>query len=159
REGAQAELTEAPALAPGGSCKDAYKDELDYRGLREALYACFEEVGNHLTFEGQKESRLEGFELLTTVPEAERRKQMFLAYAPLWQAINGRNEAASPYRRLIQLAAADAQAHGGEIEAAARTLGVSSAEVERWLEQILDAWRRSTAETSIEPWDYRYWAG
>ncbi|HSE49906.1 MAG TPA: hypothetical protein VLA96_11920 [Terriglobales bacterium] len=150
----------APALAPAGNCQDAQRAGLDYKQLREALYACFDEVGNHLEFEGKRESRLSGFELLTTMPEAERRKQMFLAYGPLWQAINAKNEPDSPYRRLIKLAAADAaQKKGSEIDAAAKTLGVTAAEVERWLEQILETWRQSTPATPIEPWDYRYWAG
>ena len=43
-----------------------------------------------------------------------------------------------------------------EVENAAKTLGVSSAEVENWLVQILDAWRRSTPDTEVEPWNYRF---
>lgn len=161
REAVDAVLAEGtPALAPAGKCRDAQRANLDYKQLREALYACFEETGNHLEFEGKPESRLSGFELLTTMPEAERRRQMFLAYVPLWQAINGKNEAASPYRRLIKLAAEDAaEKKGPEIDAAAATLGVTAEQVEQWLEQILDTWRQSTPETPIEPWDYRYWAG
>jgi hypothetical protein len=160
RETVEAALAEGElALAPAGHCKDAARESLDHKALREALYACFDEVGNHLEFEGRQESRLSGFELLATMPEAERRRKMFEAYLPLWQAINGKNDAASPYRRMIKQAAAETAMKGSEIDAAAMTLGVTPAEVEKWLVEILDTWRQSTPDTPMEPWDYRYWAG
>ncbi len=62
----------------------------------------------------------------------------------------------SPYRRMIAMAAAEATKHGSEIDAAARALGVGSADVERWLVDILDAWRLASGPGMVEPWDYRY---
>ena len=81
---------------------------------------------------------------------------MFDAFAPLWTALNGSNEADSPYRRMIALAAAEAARGGSEIDAAARAIGVAPAEVERWLVQVLEAWRDASPPQPIEPWDYRY---
>ena len=60
---------------------------------------------------------------------------------PLWTALNGRNEPDSPYRRMIVMAAADASKRGSEIDAAARAIGVDDGDIERWLVQILEAWR------------------
>ena len=147
------------SLAPVGHCADATRPDADYNSLRTSLYACFDEYGNHLSYNGQTLTRLAGFDLLTTLDAAQKRKQVFLAYVPLWQAINGHNEPTSPYRRVMRMAAQQAAKDGSAIDAAAKTLGVSSAEVERWLEQILEAWRRATPATPMEPWDYRYWGG
>jgi hypothetical protein len=78
---------------------------------------------------------------------------------PLWQAINGHNEPDSPYRRMIAGAAAEAAKNGSEIDNAARDVGIDTAEVERWLVQILDAWRQASGDAMIEPWDFRFQAG
>ena len=127
--------------------------------LREALYSCFDEVGNNLQFEGKAVGRLSVFDLLTQIEEPERRRAAFLAFTPLWQAINGEDQRDSPYRRVIGMAAAGAKKHGSAIEDAARTLGVRPGEVERWLEQILDTWRVVSGDQAIEPWDFWYRAG
>jgi hypothetical protein len=84
---------------------------------------------------------------------------LFMAFVPLWQALNGADEVHSPYRRMVRMAAADAQKKASPVDAAARTLGISSAESERWLERILDAWREATRGSTAEPWDYRFRAG
>jgi hypothetical protein len=57
------------------------------------------------------------------------------------------------------MAGAEARAKGSPIDAAAGTLGVSSAEVEQWLERSLSAWSTVTGEHLVEPWDYRFEAG
>jgi len=54
------------------------------------------------------------------------------------------------------MAAADAAKNGSEIDRAARDAGVDTAEVERWLEQILDAWRQSTSDQPVEPWSFSF---
>lgn len=164
-------LSETPdSLAPVGRCADAQngggnssgnnrRGDLQYASLREALYACFTELANNLEFEGGKVNRVSAFDLLTRMNEAERRKTLFHAFVPLWQAINGESEPQSPYRRMIAMAAADAKKNGSPIDAAARTVGVSTADIEAWLEQVLDTWRQVSSDTPIEPWDYRYVGG
>ena len=56
--------------------------------------------------------------------------------------------------------AAKAEAtNGSGVEAAARAIGVTTAEVEKWLTQILEAWRDATGPEMVEPWDYRFTMG
>jgi oligoendopeptidase F len=93
---------------------------------------------------------------LAVIPEAERRKQLFLAFMPLWQAINGNDDENSPYRRMIAMTAKQAENRGSNLETSARTVVTTPQNVEHWLEQILDEWRKATAGESIEPWDYYY---
>lgn len=157
---AVAESSASPdSLAPVGHCQDAGQARLALQPLQQALYACFAELGNNLEFEHAKVTRVAAFELLTRMEEPERRKALFMAFVPLWQALNGADGVLSPYRRMVRLAAADAQKKASPVDAAARTLGISSAESERWLERILDAWREATRGSTAEPWDYRFQAG
>src|SRR4029077_7849626 len=120
------------------------------------LLACFTEKANDVNFEGGQINRQSVLDLLHEIEEPERRKAVFMALAPLWQAINGKNEPDSPYRRMIALAAADAAKHGSEIDFAARDAGVNTADAERWLEQILDAWRQVNPDQPVEPWSFSY---
>jgi len=145
--------------ADGASCRDAAREDLDYAGLRGAVQACFREIGNALGFEGGTVDRGSALQLLYEIEEPARRKALFDAFAPLWAAVNGANEADSPYRRMIALAAEHAARNGSEIDAAARALGVTVADVERWLIEVLDAWRRTSGPALVEPWDYRYVMG
>jgi hypothetical protein len=142
------------------TCKDARRTDLKYPQLSAALYACFGEVGNNLEFEGKRISRGSTFGKLEEMEDAKRRKAVFLAISPLYEAINGKNESNSPYRRLIKLAVGEnAAKQKSEAENAARTVGVKPKQVEQWLEQILDNWKQVSGDEQIEPWDYRYRAG
>jgi hypothetical protein len=143
-------------FSPGGKCQNATGKDQDYAALRTALLACFTEKANDVSFEGAKINRQSVLDLLHEIKEPERRKGVFMALAPLWQAVNGNNEPDSPYRRMIALTAADAAKHGSEIDAAARDAGVNTADVERWLEQILDAWRQVNPDEPVEPWSFSY---
>ena len=154
-----ADAEEQGSLAPVGKCEDAQRKDIEYAALREALYACFGALSNSLDFEGEKVTRVGAFDLLTRMNEPERRKKLFLTFVPLWQAINGKSERDSPYRRVVTMAAERGRTEGTEIDAAAKTVGASTAEVERWLMQILDAWRKASGDTQMEPWDYRYRGG
>jgi hypothetical protein len=151
-----ADSSHPESLESSGHCRDAEGKDLDSAKLQSALYSCFEEIGNNLQFENTRLTRVGAFELLSTLDDPARRKALFLAFAPLWQSINGQNEPDSPYRRRIRFAAREVAKHGSRIDAAARTVGVRPDDVERWLEQILDAWRRATGDQSLEPWDYSY---
>jgi len=147
------------SLAPTGHCKDAARQDLALEPLQEALYACFAELANSLRFEDGAVTRVAAFDLLARLQEPQRRKALFMAFTPLWQALVGDDGAASPYRRMIRMAAAQAKAKGSPIDAAARTVGVSAGETERWLERILDTWRQVSGEGELEPWDYRFEGG
>ncbi len=141
------------------ACKDAGDKDLDYDELREVLSACFREIGNDLKFEQGTIDRGGALGLFYDLEEPARRKLLFDAFLPLWSAINGNNEPDSPYRRLIRLAAAEEATNGSGAAAAARAIGVTVDEVERWLVQILSAWRDANPPDLIEPWDYRYAVG
>ncbi len=141
------------------SCKDRGNAALGYDDLRTVLSGCFREIGNELQFEGGTVDRGSALGLLSELDEPPRRKALFDAFGPLWSAINGGNEPTSPYRRLIKAAAAEATSNGSGAEAAARAIGVTVAEVERWLVQILEAWRDANTGPLVEPWDYRYVQG
>ncbi len=140
-------------------CKDANRSDLDYATLRAALVGCYREIGNQLKFEGSTVDRGSALALLHDIKEPERRKALFDSFLPLWSALNGNNETDSPYRRVIRMAAADAAVNTSEVQAAARAIGVSTEEVERWLMQILDAWRQASGPEMVEPWDFRYTIG
>ncbi|MFZ2508617.1 MAG: hypothetical protein WAW79_09125, partial [Steroidobacteraceae bacterium] len=146
------------AVPEAPECADA-RDELDYAALRAALVGCFREFGNALQFEGGTVDRGTALQLLHDIEEPARRKALFDAFRPMWTALNGGNDAASPYRRMIRMAAADAAGNGSQVDAAARAIGVTTAEVEKWLLQILEAWRRANGPAMVEPWDYRYSIG
>jgi hypothetical protein len=134
-----ADAAEQGSLAPVGKCEDAQRKVIEYLALREALYACFGALSNSLDFEGEKVTRVGAFDLLTRMKEPERRKKLFLTFVPLWQAINGKSERDSPYRRIVAMAAERGRKDGTEIDAAAKTVGASTADVETWLVQVLDA--------------------
>ncbi|HEY4367657.1 MAG TPA: M3 family metallopeptidase [Steroidobacteraceae bacterium] len=147
------------SLAPIGRCKDAQRHALQLQKLQEALYACFAEHANNLQFEKSAVTRVAAFDLLTRMEEPERRKSLFMAFVPLWQSLNTDGSGTSPYRRMIRMAAAEGRKKGSPIDAAARTIGVPSAQIERWLEQVLDTWREVSGSSMVEPWDYRFQGG
>jgi hypothetical protein len=146
-------------FSPKAKCQDAARKDIAYPNLKAALVACFVEIGNSLSFEGATINRVSALDLLHETSDPDRRKAVFLAFVPLWQAINGNNEPNSPYRRMIAGAAAEAVKNGSEIDNAARDVGIDPTEVERWLVQILDAWRASSGDVMVEPWDLRFQAG
>jgi hypothetical protein len=146
-------------FSPAAKCQDAVRKDIAYPDLKSALVACFVEIGNSLTFEGGTINRVSALDLLHEASDPGRRKAVFLAFVPLWQAINGNNEPDSPYRRMIAGAAAEAARNGSEIDNAARDVGIDPPAVELWLVQMLDAWRESSDDVMAEPWDFRFQAG
>jgi hypothetical protein len=152
----------SPAIANAPNdpeCKDRNDPKLDDEGLRAALSSCYREIGNQLKFEDGTIDRGGALGMLYDLEEPARRKALFDAFLPLWTALNGNNEPDSPYRRLIKLAAAAEATNGSGVEAAARAIGVTVPDAERWLVQILSAWRDATGPEMVEPWDYRYAVG
>jgi hypothetical protein len=146
-------------FSPAAKCQDANRKDIAYPNLKAALVACFVEIGNSLGFEEGKINRVSALDLLHETSDPVRRKAVFFAFVPLWRAINGNNEPDSPYRRMIAEAAAEAANNGSEIDHAARDVGIDPVEVEHWLVQILDAWRESSGDAMVEPWDFRFQTG
>ncbi len=149
------DFSQSVTLQVSGNCSAA-PTEQDSSKLREALEACFSEIGDHLPFENSPITRVEAMGRLASLDNPARRKSLFLSLQPLWRSINSHNESDSPYRRYIRAVAAGNTRQGFRIDAAAHTLGIASSDVEPWLEQILDAWRQSTPDQPVEPWDYYY---
>ena len=89
----RASLSDFPAdastLSPSSKCKNAQNPDLAYDALRAALYSCFDELANNLQFEGATVNRVSAFSMLEQIKEPERRKKLFLAFSPLWEAVNG----------------------------------------------------------------------
>jgi hypothetical protein len=158
------ELTAAgsDSSAPNAACADARSSMQDAPALHASLYACFDSPGNQMEFEGQRLTRVAALQLLQEIPQADRRKALFMAAQPLWLAVNGNNESGSPYRRLIAAAAPDFARGQSPIHAAAAAFGVGVPEAERWLVAVLESWRAvnaaapGAAAQGIEPWDYRF---
>jgi hypothetical protein len=146
-------------FSPAAKCQDRSRKDIAYEDLKAALVACFVEIGNALSFEGGKINRVSALDLLHETSDPGRRKAVFLAFVPLWQALNGNDEPDSPYRRMIAGAAAATAKSGSEIDNAARDVGIDPAELERWLVQILEAWRESSGDAMVEPWDFRFRGG
>ncbi len=138
------------------SCADATRTELDYDALRAALVDCYVEYGNAMSYRGRTIDRGTALQLLHVEDGEDARRALFDAFGPLWRALYGDGGPGSPYRRLIALASADAARHGSQVDAAARALGITTEELERWLVAVLEAWSRSTGPAMVEPWDYRY---
>lgn len=141
------------------ACADRTRTDLDFATMTEVLTACFRELGNNMTFEGGTMDRGSALHLLHDIEEPERRKAVFDAFLPLWAALNGKNETDSPYRRVIRMAAKEAKKNGSYVDQAAKAIGVSNEDVERWLIEMLDAWRQANGPAQIEPWDFRYTIG
>lgn len=148
--------TPSAPMESKASCDDAKRKDLDLAALRAALYGCFTSLGGNVEFEGKRLDRVGALSALAVIPETERRKKLFLAFTPLWQAVNGKNEENSSYRRMIAMTSSETEKHGSNLEVAARTVGATPQAVEHWLEQILDEWRNATTGENIEPWDYYY---
>lgn len=148
--------TPATPMVSKASCNDARRNDATLPQLRAALYGCFTSLGGNLKFEGKSFDRVGAMSALAVIPEAERRKKLFLAFTPLWQSVNGKDVAGSPYRRLIAMSAKEDDKHGSDLELAARTVGAAPQTVEHWLEQILEEWSKATTGENIEPWDYYY---
>lgn len=144
------------SLSKSGRCADAPRRDIPLAQLQDSLYACFTELGNRLAFEGQVITRVGSFDLLTRMPEPERRKALFHSFGPLWKALHGASEPDSPYRRMIGAAAAEVRGKPTRVDTAAATVGATTEEIERWLVQVLEAWSRAPGPRDIEPWDYRY---
>jgi hypothetical protein len=150
---------EAPVPDPAHpvACGDASRPGSDLATLQIAMYACFEEIGNHIEFEGRSMVRTTALQQLQQLAGSERRKKLFLALSPLWLAVNDANTADSPYRRMMVMNGAALRDSGrSPISDAAATVGITTPAAEQWLVRVLEAWRARSAGPALEPWDYWY---
>ncbi len=141
----------------GVGCAEGARRDADSTALQIALYACFEQIGSRIDFEGRPIVRTTALQALQQLESGERRKRLFLALSPLWIAVNGADAPDSPYRRMMVLNGASLRAGSrSPIGDAAATLGITAQQVEQWLVLILEKWRARSQGPALEPWDYWY---
>lgn len=126
--------------------------------LRRHVYACFGRVAARLVVGADTMDRLTISSRMGEADDSRRRHALFLGLAPLWRTVNGDDGERSPYRVLLRGSAPRGTASTSPLDRA-RMLGVDPATAERWLTEVLDAWRSATPDSLIEPWDYDYVAG
>lgn len=141
---------DAAAIARGDSA---------YERLERRIYACYTRAVQRVQFEGKTLDRLTAIGMLAQMDDREKRHRLFLAIDTIWRSMNGDDGARSPYREFVKLSAARWRARGSPVDAEARVLRIDPAQMERWLESVLEAWRVSTPSTMIEPWDWHHQAG
>ena len=141
---------DAAALAHGDSAYDR---------LKARMYACYTRSVQHVQFEGKTLDRLTALGMLAQMDDREQRHRLFSAIDTIWRSMNGDDSERSPYRQFVKLSATRWHANGSPVDAEARVLRIDPAEMEKWLVSVLEAWRVSTPNEMIEPWDYHYQGG
>jgi hypothetical protein len=152
---------DAPEPATGedpAECSDAPPDAT-LRDLQRRLYSCYAEAQSHVRFGDETIDRLTVFARLAATDDREERRRLFLALEPVWRSVDGDGSAASLYRRMIALSAARWSGGDSYVARNLAALGVDPDAAERWLEQILAAWRDATPAEPLEPWDLHYAGG
>jgi len=127
--------------------------------LRRRIYACYGRAQSRVLVGADTMDRLSILAALGRTDDAARRRELFLALAPVWRSINGDDRPTSPYRRLIALEAEARRDTGPRADAQAFAAGVPPDSLEPWLRSILTAWREATGDSLVEPWDWYYRAG
>ncbi len=137
----------AVAMAPGG---------LD--SLQARIFGCYSAATQGIAVDRDTLDRLSILSLLGTIEDRGGRERLFRALGRVWSTVNGHDETASPYRLTIPLRR---RAWGRTTPMAKRAadLGLTAAEVERWLEAALGAWRAGLPDTVLEPWDFYHHNG
>ncbi len=130
-----------------------------YERLRARMYACYTRAVQHVQFEGKTLDRLTAIGMLAQMDNRQERHRLFLAIDTIWRSMNGDDGAKSPYRQFVKLSAARWRVNGSPVDDEARVLRIDPAQMEKWLVSVLDAWRVSTPNAMIEPWDWHYQAG
>ena len=127
--------------------------------LRRRIYACYSWAQSHIVIDGDTTDRLSVLGALARTHNAEARRKLFLALAPVWRAVNGDNAAASPYRQLITREITLRNGAAAPAAEQSRAAGIRPDSLERWLLQILETWREVTPDSLTEPWNWYYETG
>jgi hypothetical protein len=141
---------------PGG---DGGDPEAVVVRARAALYRRYAKAADAIRVGAATLDRPTVLARLATEPDSTARRTLFEALAPVWRAVDGDADEASPYRRLLRSSAERWRIHGSPIEANAVALGMAPGSIEGTLWTILAAWRAVVGPGRVEPWDYRFAAG
>jgi hypothetical protein len=134
------------------ACADAVDRSLLGPALRAALYVCFDEAADAITYRGERIGRLPALGLLEAAQTSRERRAVFEALSPLYAAVHS-GGAESPYRRVVRLDNARMRVN---IDAALQTIGLDAAEGEAWLVRALEAWSAALPYERAEAWDFRH---
>ena len=149
----------APAAAAATTSCRYDANEVARSGFSELsarIYRCYGVQQGRVVTPSDTVDRLTVLARLGTEASPERRKALFYSLRPVWESVNGANDATSPYRVLVGLSAARWKASGSPVEAAARNTGLDPSSVEPVLVTMLDAWRAAMPPGLVEPWDWWY---
>lgn len=126
--------------------------------LQRRLYACYADAQSRVRHGDETIDRLTVFARLAATDDRDERRRLFLALEPVWRSVNGDGGPASLYRRMIALSAERWRTGDSYVARNLAALGVSPVDAERWLVDVLAAWRDAMPDTPLEPWDL-YHAG
>lgn len=127
--------------------------------LTDATMACYGAAQERIVVGEDTLDRLTILGRISRTEDPARRRELFLALQPIWHSVNGGNEPASPYRRLLRLRRDAWRGGSSPLAQKGAAFGLSPAELERWLERGLDAWRLASPDTLLQPWDWYHWTG
>lgn len=147
--------------APADTASSCRYDPAQIASLgRDALSArinrCYGLAASRVATPWDTTDRLTVLSRLATDTSEARRRALFTSLRSVWESVNDRNGAGSPWRRLIELNAAAWRAESSPIASAAHSTGVDSARVEPILLELLEAWRTATPDTLVEPWNWYF---
>ncbi len=135
---------------PGGPSATALQP------LTSATMACYGAAQARIVVGNDTLDRLTILGRLAREADPEQRRSLFRALTPVWRSVNGGNEPDSPYRRLLRLRREAWEGGASPLEQTGQAFGLTTAELQRWLEDALEAWRRATPGPVMEPWDWYY---
>ena len=151
------ELEPTPDARPNAGGTAA--EDAAIRELRAATYRRYGVAASRIRVGAETIDRLTALGRLGSEPNPAARRAIFEAMAPVWQAVDGDGDDASPYRRLVVATAARWADLGSTIEANATALGLAPGTAEATFRSMLQAWRTVMGPGDLEPWDYRYAVG
>jgi hypothetical protein len=164
RDGLDGTVAEGSGPTPADTACDYDPDSLagaphglELLGAR--VLDCYGRAAGTIVVDGDTLNRLAILGRLAATGDPARRRHLFLALDPVWRSLNGDDSAASPYRAMLRLRRAAWGDSASPIEAKAPAFGLTTRELERWLERALETWRRGMPDTLVEPWDFYYFAG
>lgn len=158
-------LTDEPEPPDGPAAVDRVRCTYDPRALTDTdslqsrLYDCYGAATRDVVVDGERLDRLTVFALLGVTADAARRRRLFLGLDRVWRSVNGANESASPWRELLRRRAREWGTGPTPFARRVSELGFVPDSVERWLVRLLEAWRATLPDSSLEPWDLYYAMG
>jgi hypothetical protein len=158
-------LADEPALPAGPAAVDPVRCVYDPRTLADTdslesrLYDCYGAATRDVVVDGERLDRLTVFALLGVTEDGARRRRLFLGLDRVWRSVNGAGDSVSPWRELVRRRAREWGTGPTPFARRVRELGFTPDSVEQWLERLLETWRATLPDSSVEPWDLYYAMG